>query len=113
MANLSSPNLWGFEYRFGYKLEIKSKFQHTIKAQSPEATLSVIILICDVFYVSLPEQDTTRKERMYEIYEMHEIYKLYKNTSKYIRTLLLCYVQERCYLQEQDAKFDLCCHDYW
>ena len=58
---------WGFEHGFGHKLGIKSKSQHTIKAQSLEAMLPTIILI--VTSVSLPEQDTTRKGRVYKMYE--------------------------------------------
>ena len=46
-----------------------------IKARSLEVTLPAIILIRDVFRVSLPEQDTTRKGRVYEMYEMYEMYK--------------------------------------
>ena len=46
--------------------------------------LPVIILICDVFRVSLPEQDTISKGRMY------------KNLIRYLKILLLCYVRE-CY----------------
>ena len=46
---------WDFKYGFGHKLRIKSKSQHRIKAQSLEATLPAIILICDVFCMSLPE----------------------------------------------------------
>ena len=42
-----------------------SKSQLTVKAQNLEATLLAIILIYDV-YVSLPEQNTTRKGRGYE-----------------------------------------------
>ena len=53
--------LWGFEHRFGHKLGIKSKCQQTIKAQSLETTLPAIIFICDVFHMSLLEQDTIRK----------------------------------------------------
>ena len=52
---------WGFKHRFGHKLGIKSKSQHTIKARSLKATLRAIILICDVFRMLLPVQDTTRK----------------------------------------------------
>ena len=53
-------------HRFDHKLGIISKSQLTIKAQNLEATLPAIILIRDVFYVSLTEQDTTRKGRVYE-----------------------------------------------
>ena len=111
MANLSPPDLWGFEHRFGYKLGIKSKSQNIIKARSLKATLLAIILIRDVFCVSLPEQDITRKGRVYEMYEMHKMYEMYENTMRRIRMLLLCYVQKRCYLQERAAEFDLCYHD--
>ena len=48
------------------KLGIKSKCQHTIKARSLEATLPAIIFVCDVFHVSLLEQDTTRKGRVFK-----------------------------------------------
>ena len=58
--------LWGFEHRFGHKLGINLKSQHTIKVRSLEATLSATILICNVFCVRLPEQDITRKGRVYE-----------------------------------------------
>ena len=120
MANLSPPDLWGFVHRFGYKLGIKSKSQHIIKAQSLEATLLAIILICHIFCMSLPEQHTTRKGRVYEMYKIHEMYKMYKmhkmykmyeNATRRIRMLLFCYVQECCYLQERDAKFNLRYHD--
>ena len=47
--------LWGFEHRFGYKLETKSKSQHIIKTRSLEAMLPTIILF--VMSVSLLEQD--------------------------------------------------------
>ena len=40
--------------------------------------LPAIILICDVFCVSLLEQETTRKGRVYEKYEMYEMYKMYE-----------------------------------
>ena len=42
-----------------------------IKAQSLEPTLPAIIFIHDV-YVSLPEQDTTRKGRVYENATIYE-----------------------------------------
>ena len=54
-----------------------------IKARSLEATLPAIILICDVFCVSLPEQDTHKKGWVYD------------NATRRKKTLLLCYVQER------------------
>ena len=53
-------------HRFDHKLGIISKSQLTIKAQNLEATLPAIILIRDVFYVSLTKQDTTKKGRVYE-----------------------------------------------
>ena len=37
---------------------------------------------------------------MYKIYKMYEMYEMYKNATRHMRTLLLCYTQER------DAKFD-------
>ena len=52
--------------------------------------------------MSLLEQDTIKKGR---VYEMYEIYEIYKNATRRMKTLLLCYAQER------DAKFDLRCHD--
>ena len=42
-----------------------------IKAQSLEATLLAIKFIHDV-YVSLLEKDTTRRERVYEMYKTYE-----------------------------------------
>ena len=65
-------------HRFDHKLGIISKSQLTIKAQNLEATLPAIILIRDVFYVSLTEQDTTRKRRVYENATMYEMYEMYK-----------------------------------
>ena len=76
MANFSPPDLYSFEHRFGYKLGIKLKSQHTTKAQSLEAMLPAIVLICDVFRVPLSKQDTIRKGRIYE------------NATRYTRTLL-------------------------
>ena len=49
-----------------------------IKAHSLEVTLPAIILIRDVFRVSLPEQNTTKKGRVYEMYEMYEMYEIYE-----------------------------------
>ena len=72
----------GFEHRFGHKLGMKSKSQHIIKSQNLEATLPAIILICDIFHVSVLEQVTTKKGRVYE------------NVTKYTKTLLLCYVRD-------------------
>ena len=57
LVNLFLSDLWGYMHRFGYKLGIKSNFQHIIKARSLEATLPAIILICDIFRVSLLEHD--------------------------------------------------------
>ena len=82
MANFSPSELCGFEHRFGHELGMKLKSQHTIKAQSLEATLLAIILIRDVFCVSMPEQDTTKMGRVYE------------NITRYTRILLFCYVQD-------------------
>ena len=76
--------LWVFKHRLGYKLGIKSKCQHTIKAQSLETTLPTIIFICDVFHMSLLEQDTTKKGWVYE------------NATK---TLLLSCVQEHDWIR--------------
>ena len=42
--------------------------------------LLVIIIISDIFCISLPEQDPTREEQ------------LYKNAMKHMKTLLFCYV---------------------
>ena len=63
------------------KLGIKTKSQHTIKARSLEAMLPTIILF--VMSVSLPEQDTTRKRRVYKMYENA----MYKNATRCTRTL--------------------------
>ena len=46
-----------------------------IKARSLEAMLPAIIFIHDI-YVSLLEQDTTMKGRVYKMYEMYEMYKI-------------------------------------
>ena len=46
-----------------------------IKAQNLEPTLLAIIFVCDVFRMLLPEQDTTKKGRVYEMYEIYEMYK--------------------------------------
>ena len=48
-----------------------------IKKRSLEAMLPAIIFIHDV-YVSLLEQDTTRKGRVYEMYEMYKMYEMYE-----------------------------------
>ena len=53
-------------HRFDHKLGIISKPQLTIKAQNLEATLPAIIFIRDVFHLSLQEQNTTRKGRVYK-----------------------------------------------
>ena len=66
------------------------KSQHTIKAQSLEATLPTMIVICEIFCMPLPEQDTTRKGRVYEI------------ATKYILTFLFCYIRD-CYLDVQEC----------
>ena len=42
---------------------------------------------------------------MYEMYKMYEMYEMYENATRRMKTLLLCYAQER------DAEFDLHCHD--
>ena len=79
IANPFPPDLWGYVHRFGHQPEgLIAPFahydplKHTIKAQSLEAILPAIIFIHDV-YVSLLEQDTIRKGRVYEMYEMYEI----------------------------------------
>ena len=59
--------------------EIKPKSQYTIKARSLEAMLPAIIFICDV-YVSMPEQNTTRKGRAYKKLCMRMLWK--RNTAR-------------------------------
>ena len=82
MANPFPPDLWGYVHGFGHQTKglivplayytlhmpmgtILDLLKLTMKAQSLEATLPAIIFIRGV-YVSLPEQSTTRKGRVYE-----------------------------------------------
>ena len=69
-----------------------------IKAQSLEATLPAIIIIYDV-YMSLLEQDHQGEAGV------RELYKMYENATKHIKTLLLCYIQER-YENATQLKFE-------
>ena len=42
-----------------------------------------MVFVCDIFRVLLPEQDTTRKGRVYKMYEMYEMYKMYEMYEMY------------------------------
>ena len=67
MANLFPPDLWGYVHRFSHQPEGSiTPFAHydLLKAQNLEAMLPTIILF--VTSMSLPEQDTTKKGRVYE-----------------------------------------------
>ena len=63
MANLFPPDLWGYVHRYSHQPEPFAHYD-PLKAQNLEAMLPTIVLF--VTSMSLPEQDTTRKGRVYE-----------------------------------------------
>ena len=63
MANLFPPDLWGYVHGFSHQLE-PFAYYDPLKTQNLEAILPTIILF--VMSLSLPEQNTTRKGRVYE-----------------------------------------------
>ena len=68
IANPFPPDLWGYAHGFGYhdvQWSLRGYRLHIIEVRNLEARLLAIILIHDV-YVSLVEQNTTRKGREYK-----------------------------------------------